>query len=99
MPSDEAELQRPGARERLTAAIVRAALRTMVKPALSPKVPIVWQRRWLAQLARLTRASGETTLEAGTAGGVKGEWLRPHRSGDAAAPTIATGADLSLYGG
>ena len=99
MPSDEAEFERPRTRERLTAAIVRAALRTTVKPALSPKVPIVWQRWWLAQLARLTRASGQTTLEAGTAGGVKGEWLRPRRAGDAAASTIATGAILYLYGG
>ena len=99
MPSDEAEFERPRTRERLTAAIVRAALRTMVKPALSPKVPIVWQRRWLAQLARLMRASGQTSLEGGTAGGVKGEWLHPRRSGDAAASTIAPATILYLHGG
>jgi acetyl esterase/lipase len=97
MPSDKAEP--PRTRERLTAAIVRAGLRTMVKPALSPKVPIVWQRRWLAQLARLTRASRESTLEAGAAGGVKGEWLRPRRSGDIPASITAPAAILYLHGG
>jgi acetyl esterase/lipase len=101
MPSDETEFERPRPRkrERLTAAVLRAALRTMVKPALSPKVPIVWQRWWLAQLARLMRASGQATFEAGTAGGVKGEWQRPRRSGDAAASIPAPGAILYLDGG
>src|ERR1700689_1979649 len=98
MPSDEAEFERPRPRkrERLTAAVLRAALRTMVKPALSPKVPIVWQRWWLAQLARLMRASGQATFEAGTVGGVKGEWQGPRQSGDPAASTPAPGAILYL---
>jgi acetyl esterase/lipase len=99
MRSDEVEFEPPLTPERLTAAIVRAALRTMVKPALSPKVPIVWQRWWLAQLARLTRASGQTTLEAGTADGVKGEWLRPRRSGNIPASTTAPATILYLHGG
>jgi acetyl esterase/lipase len=99
MPSDEMEFELPRTRERLTAAIVRTALRTMMKPALSPKVPIVWQRRWLVLLARLTRPGGETTLEAGSAGGVKGEWLRVRRSGDTAVSTTAPATILYLHGG
>ena len=99
MRSDEVEFEPPLTPERLTAAIVRAALRTMVKPALSPKVPIFWQRWWLAQLARLTRASGGTTLEAGSAGGVKGEWLRPRRSSDIPSSTTAPASILYLHGG
>ena len=93
MPSGEAEFAPPEMGERLTAAVLRAALRTLMKPALSPKVPIVRQRRWLGQLARLTHTSSQTTLEAGTAGGVKGEWLRPRRSGD------VPGTILYLHGG
>lgn len=96
MPSSEAEFVPPGLGERLTSAVLRAALRTLVKPALSPKVPIVRQRRRLWRLARFTRASSETTLEPGTAGGVIGEWLRPRRSGDA---LLSPGAILYLHGG
>jgi acetyl esterase/lipase len=95
MPSSEAELRPPGVGERLTAAVLRTVLRALLKPVLSPKVPVVRQRRRLEQLARLTRASSKTTLEAGTAGGVKGEWLRPRHSGGAAVPA----AILYLHGG
>jgi hypothetical protein len=41
MPFSEAEFARLGMRERLTAAVLRTALRTLIKPALSPKVPIL----------------------------------------------------------
>ncbi len=96
MPFSEAEFARLGMRERLTAAVLRTALRTLIKPALSPKVPIMRQRRRLDRLAGLTRASSQTPLEVGTAGGVNGEWLRPRRSGDAAA---SPGTILYLHGG
>jgi acetyl esterase/lipase len=95
MSSSEPEFA-PRIGERLTAAVLRTALRTLVKPVLSPKVPIVRQRRRLEQLARLRQASSQTTLELGTAGGVQGEWLRPGRSDDAAA---SRGAILYLHGG
>jgi acetyl esterase/lipase len=98
MPCNEAEFAPPGIRERLTAAVLRAALRTFVKPALSPKVPIVRQRWWLEQLARLIGPSRQVELEAGVAGGVKGEWMRPRRSGDAA-PADAPVTILYLHGG
>jgi acetyl esterase/lipase len=99
MPCNEAEFAPPGIRERLTAVVLRAALRTLVKPALSPKVPIVRQRWWLEQLARLTGAGGQVEPEAGVAGGVKGEWMRPRQSGGATAPADSRGAILYLHGG
>ena len=98
MPSDEAEPP-PGTRERLTAAILRTALRTLVKPALSPKVPIVWQRWWLEHLARLMGASGGVRIEPGSAGGIKGEWIRPRPASDAAAPVNSPATILYLHGG
>lgn len=99
MPCNEAVFAPPGIRERVTAAVLRAALRMLVKPALSPKVPIVRQRWWLEQLARLTAPGGQTQLEASTAGGVKGEWLRPRQSGAAAAPADTSATILYLHGG
>ena len=99
MPCNEAEFAPPAIREWLTAACLRTALRTLVKPALSAKVPIVRQRWWLEQLARLIGTGSQTGLESGIAGGVKGEWLRPRQSSDAAAPADSRGAILYLHGG
>jgi acetyl esterase/lipase len=101
MLCNEAQFPPPGIRERLTAALLRGALRTFVKPVLSPKVPIVRQRRWLAQLARVIGPSRQTYFEAGAAGGVKGEWMRPRRLGDGAAAASADsrGRILYLHGG
>jgi acetyl esterase/lipase len=96
MPSGEAEFAPPGMGERLAAAVLRTALRTLVKPVLSPGVPIFRQRLRLERLARFTRAGGQARLEAGTAGGVSGEWLRPRPSGDGAAPRATI---LYLHGG
>lgn len=99
MPCNEAEFAPQGSSERLTALVLRAALRTLVKPALSPKVPIVRQRWWLEQLTRLTGAGGQAQPELGVAGGVKGDWVRPRQSGNAAAPADSRGAILYLHGG
>jgi acetyl esterase/lipase len=99
MLSNEMEFAPRGIRERFTAVVLRAALRTLLKPALSPKVPIARQRWWLAQLARLTGAGGQTQPEPGVAGGIRGEWMRPRQSGNAAAPADSRGAILYLHGG
>jgi acetyl esterase/lipase len=99
MPRNDVEFAPAGMRERLTAAFLRAALRTLVKPALSPKVPIVRQRRRLEKLARLIGSSNQVQLEAASAGGVNGEWMRPRRSADAAATADSRGAILYLHGG
>lgn len=99
MLSNETEFAPRGMSERFTAVVLRAALRTLVKPALSPNVPIVRQRWRLEQLARLMGAGGQTQPEAGVAGGVKGEWMRPRRSGDAAASANSPATILYLHGG
>lgn len=99
MLCNEVQFPPPGIRERLTRALLRGALRTLVKPALSPKVPIVRQRLRLKQLARLIGPSRQTYFEAGVAGGVKGEWMRPRRSGDDAAPADSRATILYLHGG
>jgi acetyl esterase/lipase len=96
MSSSEVAFAPPRIGERLTAAFLRAALRILVKPALSPRVPIVRQRRRLERLARFTRVSGQTTLEVAVVGGVKGEWLRPRGAAVAATPSAAV---LYLHGG
>jgi acetyl esterase/lipase len=98
MPCSE-EFPPSGTRERLTAGLVRTLLRALVKPALSPKVPIVWQRWWLEHLARLMGASGGVRIEPGSAGGIEGEWIRPRPASDAAAPVDSPGTILYLHGG
>jgi len=98
MLCSEAEFPPLRIRERLAAAILRAGLRATVRPILSPKVPIVWQRWWLEKLARLIGSSGHTQLETGAAGGVTGEWMRAPRSA-AAAAADSPGAILYLHGG
>ena len=45
MLCDDAELAPRGAREKLTAFLLRSALRIAVKPVLSPNVPLSSQRR------------------------------------------------------
>jgi acetyl esterase/lipase len=99
MSSNETEFAPRGISERLTAVVLRTALRALVKPALSPSVPIARQRRRLERLARLIGSSGGARLEAGSAGGVKGEWMRPRRSADAAASADSRAAILYLHGG
>jgi monoterpene epsilon-lactone hydrolase len=92
MLSDSAEFRPSGARERIVAAVLRAALRILLKPALSPRVPITAQRRWLRQLARLNRPAGDVEIASGTAGGVAGEWLGRRAEN-------ANGAIFYLHGG
>src|SRR5262245_10554840 len=79
------------ARERVVASILRVALRIFLLPALSPRLPIGFQRAWLRLLSRFTWAGGGVAIKPATVGGVSGEWLRPTGS---AAATI-----LYLHGG
>ncbi len=93
MPSNNADFIPGGARERLVAAVLRMAARMFLKPALSPHVPIPWQRRWLKQVTRAVRPRVAVDVQAGAVGGVAGEWLHPRDSANARA-TI-----LYLHGG
>jgi acetyl esterase/lipase len=86
------ELIPSGARERIVAALLRAALRLVLKPMLSPRVPLRLQRGWLALLARANRPTHHVTIEPGAVGGVSGEWLRSVTS-------VGTTTILYLHGG
>lgn len=66
-----------GAQERLLAPILRVALRLVLKPALSPRVSIAAQRRWLETMSRLTRPARNVEIQSGKVGDVAGDWLRP----------------------
>jgi acetyl esterase/lipase len=88
MSSDRAET----ARERIVAPLLRAALRVLLKPTLSPHLPIVAQRWWLHQLARLNRPARGVAIEPASVGGIAGEWLRPQLSN-------CVGTILYLHGG
>jgi acetyl esterase/lipase len=96
MLCNSAEFAPHGARERLTAWLFRSALRFTLQPALSPTIPIPWQRWWLKRLTSLSRPGRRVEIRADVLGGVTGEWVRPAR-------TTANGAQgaaiLYLHGG
>jgi acetyl esterase/lipase len=62
--------------ERMAAMLLQALLRVMLKPILSPYVPIRWQRAWTSLLSRLIRRRGFAQIRAGAVGGINGEWVR-----------------------
>lgn len=68
-----------GIREFLAATLLRSAVRIGLKPALSPSIPISWQREWLKLLRQLTKTSGQVDVQTAALGGVKGEWVRVRR--------------------
>jgi acetyl esterase/lipase len=65
----------PGTGQRLVPLALRATVRTVLKPVLSPRVPVPWQRWWLRRLTQRPRPR-RVAVQAGVVGGVKGEWLR-----------------------
>ena len=75
MLSDSAETS--GVRERMVAPLLRGALKILLKPALSPRLPIGALRWWLHRLAWLNRPAQGVAIEPAIVGGVPGEWLRP----------------------
>ena len=82
MLSDSAQLS--GTRERIVASALRVALAVLLKPVLSPRVPIAAQRWWLHQLARLNRPARGVAIEQAAVGGTNGEWLRATSNRDRA---------------
>jgi acetyl esterase/lipase len=93
---NSAEFTPADGRERWAAPILRLAVRTVLKPALSPSVPISWQRRWLSALTRSTQPRGLVDIRSGVLGGTKGEWVRARRTNS---NTNGEGAILYLHGG
>src|ERR1700687_5691982 len=73
-----------GARDWLTALFLRSVVRIVVKPVLSPRVPIPWQRWWLKRLTLLIRPRRRVDIQDHVLGGVKGEWVRSGRTANAA---------------
>lgn len=94
MSSASADLVPASARERLVAPALRAAVKLLLRPMLSPRVPLGWRRWWMRQLARTTWPCRDVTIESSQVGGIAGEWLRPTR-----ARVGAGGAILYLHGG
>jgi acetyl esterase/lipase len=96
MLCDSADFAPRGVSERLAALLLRSTARLALKPVLSPKVPIPWQRWWLRQLTRWPRSGQRIKIQADTLGGVPGEWML---SGQAAAGSNGSATILYLHGG
>jgi acetyl esterase/lipase len=96
MPSNSADRAPADVSESLATTLLRFGVRAGLKPVLSRRVPISWQRRWLRLLAQLTSRSGGVEIQAGELGGTRGEWLRVNRP---AATINRTAAILYLHGG
>lgn len=94
MLSNSADFIPAGALERRAAAILRLGVRLILKPAFSPRVPMSWQRWWLRQMAHISWLPNGVDYQAGKAGGVPGEWVRPRRLAPAKKAAI-----LYLHGG
>jgi acetyl esterase/lipase len=77
MLSDSAELLPDKAREKIVAPLVRFALALFLKPALSPRLPLRFQRQWLHLLAHLQRPARGVEVQRVNAGGLAAEWVKP----------------------
>jgi acetyl esterase/lipase len=96
MLCNSAEFSPRGVREKLTALLLRSIVRIAAKPALSPRIPIPWQRWWLHRLTQLVRPSHRVDIQSGICGGVRGEWVR---ATGAAANAGRSATILYLHGG
>ena len=80
--------------ETFIAGLLRATLRSLLKPVFSPRCSIPFQRRWLEGLSRIALVPRAVRITPGEVAGVPGEWLR---HGDA--PPARAGHVLYLHGG
>jgi cation diffusion facilitator CzcD-associated flavoprotein CzcO/acetyl esterase/lipase len=88
-------IDRPrGWTEACMAGLLRATLRSLLKPVFSPRRSIPFQRRWLEGLSRIALVPRSVRVTPDEVGGVSGEWLR---HGDA--PPVRAGHVLYLHGG
>ncbi|WP_194945602.1 alpha/beta hydrolase [Limnohabitans sp. DM1] len=83
-----------GRREALASDVLRTALRCLLKPVLSPRCPIWFQRLWLRLMAQATRMPAGVRTESVHIAGCAGEWFLPLSNG--ATPGITL---LYLHGG
>jgi acetyl esterase/lipase len=92
MLSDSAELLPGTPRDKIVAAFLRGALRIVLKPMLSPRLPLRFQRWWLHLLALTQRSARGVEVERVITGGLAAEWVKP--AGDVSDTCI-----LYLHGG
>jgi cation diffusion facilitator CzcD-associated flavoprotein CzcO/acetyl esterase/lipase len=86
-----------GLGEGLKAALLRASLKAFLKPSFSAKVPVAQQRQRLMSLSKTALLPKGTRFEAGSVGGVPGEWVRLAERKGIQAPR--QGTLLYLHGG
>jgi cation diffusion facilitator CzcD-associated flavoprotein CzcO/acetyl esterase/lipase len=78
----------------LQAAVLRTTLRLLLKPALSPRMPLGFQRRWMHLLSRIARLPpGVARQDIELAGVAAVRWQ------DSRAPACRPGTVLMLHGG
>lgn len=75
----------------LTQNLLQGAIRLLVKPSMDRRVPIAWQRRWLAAMSGSSPLPKGVTREPGILGGVAAEFQRPRED--------TRGVVLYLHGG
>jgi acetyl esterase/lipase len=92
MLSDNAAFVPAGSRERLTASLLRLITRLALRPALSPRLPIDSQRRWLKTVTRVLKPAKDVEFKRSAVGG--GEWAWPRRQ-----PPQTDASILYLHGG
>ena len=80
--------------ESLTAFTLRSTLRLLLKPALSPRVPISIQRKWLEVLSTIARLPTGVERESTQIAGVDSMALRLNQPSPCAGGTL-----LYLHGG
>lgn len=95
MQSNNADFIPSGAIERRAVSMLRLAVRALVKPALSPNMPLSLQRWSLRQVARVRWLANSVKIQRDVCGGVEGEWARRRRS----SPGKSGAAILYLHGG
>ncbi|RBY94973.1 hypothetical protein DQ244_02695 [Blastococcus sp. TBT05-19] len=76
----------------MPAGVMRAVVRTLVRPVLGPRVPVGVQRRWLDAVSATTPPAAGVDRRAGELGGRPVEVMVPEA-------TPSTGAVLYLHGG
>jgi cation diffusion facilitator CzcD-associated flavoprotein CzcO/acetyl esterase/lipase len=80
--------------ESVSAFVLRTTLRLLLKPVLSPRVPVPRQRAWLERLSAIGLMPRGVVPQAGSVGGVASvRWV------DARAPACRPGSVLYLHGG
>jgi acetyl esterase/lipase len=63
--------------QKIVAGILRATLKSILKPGLRAGRPVPQQRRWIDAVSRITLVPRGVSFTPATLGGVPGEWVEP----------------------